>query len=373
MRTRRRALALAAAALAAAALAGCGSSDDVDGLARPGVLAREQRIRHGGRPARAGPRRARRRPLRHPAPGEANRLFIVQQSGRILIQQNGRLLGAPFLDIASSISSGGEQGLLGLAFHPQYASNGRFYVNYTNRVGRHPGGGVHPRERRTAPTRPARGRCWRSTSRSRTTTAGTSPSGPTAKLYVATGDGGSGGDPNGNGQNTDTLLGKLLRIDVDARTGGLPYGIPADNPFAVGRRPSRDLLLRAAQPVALLLRPHARRPLDRRRRPGRHRGDRLPGQGPRPRRQLRLERVRGPLARSRAPAPCAARRPCRPVAQYTHASGCSVTGGYVYRGQARPGSDRPLRLRRLLQRAACGACARARSPAACARRPGGSA
>ena len=153
MRIRRRPLGLAAAVLAAASLAGCASSDDDAGVTGTGPPA-----------GAAAPGAPRRRPpgvrlvrvrgglgdalyVTH-APGQANRLFIVQQSGRILIQDRGRMLGRPFLDISSSISSGGERGLLGLAFHPGYASNGRFYVNYTDTVGRHARRRVPARRRR---------------------------------------------------------------------------------------------------------------------------------------------------------------------------------------------------------------------------------
>ena len=139
-------------------------------------------------------------------------------------------------------------------------------------------------------------------------------------LYFGDGDGGGGGDPHGehgNGQNPDVLLGKILRIDVDTRTDGKPYGIPKDNPF-VGRAGWRagDLGARPAQPVALLVRPRQRRPLDRRRRPERV-GRGRPRQARRRRHQLRLEPLRGP-ARLR-PRHAARRRAARgPVAEYSH-------------------------------------------------------
>ena len=159
----------------------------------------------------------------------SGRLFVIEKPGAIRILQDGQLLPQPFLDIVDRVgSNGNEQGLLGLAFHPQYAQNGRFFVNYTDGNGdtviarfqvsgdlnvadpasevkllgidqpyaNHNGGGL--------------------------------AFGPDGYLYAGLGDGGSQGDPQGNGQNTDSLLGKILRMDVNS---GDAYSIPADNPF----------------------------------------------------------------------------------------------------------------------------------------------
>lgn len=159
----------------------------------------------------------------------SGRLFVIEKVGRIRIIENDQLLETPFLDISDHVgSSGNEQGLLGLVFHPQYQENGRFFVNYTDVNGdtvfarfqvssdpniadpnsevellgvdqpfaNHNGGGL--------------------------------AFGPDGFLYAGLGDGGSQGDPNGNAQNTDVLLGKMLRLDVDSAD---PYAVPADNPF----------------------------------------------------------------------------------------------------------------------------------------------
>ena len=99
--------------------------------------------------------------------------------------------------------------------------------------------------------------------------------GPDGFLYIGMGDGGSGGDPENRAQNPQELLGKILRIDVDHRTGGRQYAIPATNPYRRGGGKPEIWALGAAQPVALLVRPADRRPVDRRRRPGQRRGDRL--------------------------------------------------------------------------------------------------
>jgi len=160
-------------------------------------------------------------------PGDVGRLFVVEQTGRIWIVAGGERLGVPFLDVSGRLgASSGEQGLLGLAFHPEFSSNGFFYVNYTN-------AGRNTRVSRFV----AAGDVADAESESilleveqpfSNHNGGMLAFGPDGFLYVAMGDGGSGNDPENNGQRLDTLLGKLLRIDVD---GGPPYGIPADNPF----------------------------------------------------------------------------------------------------------------------------------------------
>ena len=163
----------------------------------------------------------------------SGRLFVVEQAGRIRLVKDGALVARPFLDITGRIASGGERGLLGLAFHPDYPADPRFFVNYTDRDG--------------------------NTIVSQFTVSGADPDlgdpdsevvlmhiaqpfanhnggavvfGPDAMLYIATGDGGSSGDPQGNGQRLDTHLGKILRIDVDVAPGSsTAYQVPADNPF----------------------------------------------------------------------------------------------------------------------------------------------
>jgi len=170
-------------------------------------------------------------PLYVTALPDDSRLFVVEQSGRIRIVKAGRLLPAPFLDLTDRVRSGGEQGLLSVAFHPRYAANGFLYVNYTDRRG---------------DTQVVRFTVSRDPDRADPASAkliltveqpfsnhngGLVMFGPDSMLYVGMGDGGSGGDPYGNGQNRATLLGKMLRLDVDR---GDPYALPRDNPF-VGR------------------------------------------------------------------------------------------------------------------------------------------
>lgn len=171
------------------------------------------------------------------APAGDARLFIVEKAGRIRITRGDSLLAQPFLDITSRVDdSSSEEGLLGLAFHPDYAQNGLFYVNYTNsedgtRVSRF-----------TVSSDPDRADAGSETvlltvgQPYENHNGGCIMFGPDRKLYIGMGDGGSGGDPHGNGQNPMTLLGALLRIDVDA---GTPYGVPSDNPF-VGNPDGRD-------------------------------------------------------------------------------------------------------------------------------------
>jgi glucose/arabinose dehydrogenase len=167
-----------------------------------------------------------------------NRLFIVEQPGRIRIARqvagNWRIT-ATFLDIRSSVLSGGERGLLGLAFHPDYASNGRFYVHYTNNAGDH----VIAEYRRGSSRRanPSSRRIVLRVNDPYENHNGGWLGFKGRYLYVAMGDGGSGGDPGNRGQRLDTLLGKILRInplDPDGN-GRRRYSVPNDNPF-VGRR-----------------------------------------------------------------------------------------------------------------------------------------
>jgi glucose/arabinose dehydrogenase len=164
------------------------------------------------------------------APGDP-RLFVIGQAGQIVIVNDGQVVGT-FLDVAKLISCCGERGLLGLAFHPQYASNGRFFVRYTD-----PAGDLRISEFHVGsdPNRadPASEKILLTIPHPNygNHNGGRIAFGPDGYLYVGTGDGGSGGDPNNHGQSLTTLLGKLLRIDVDHTTGGKPYGIPSTNPF----------------------------------------------------------------------------------------------------------------------------------------------
>jgi glucose/arabinose dehydrogenase len=265
------------------------------------------------------------------------KLYVVEQGGRIRLIDNGTLLAAPFLDISARVVSGGEQGLLGLAFPPGHAASGRFYVNYT-RIS--DGATVIARYQRTTDPDVAD-----PNSEAVLLTVpqpfanhngGQLAFGPDGFLYIGMGDGGSGGDPQNNAQNPASLLGKMLRIDVEsAPDPGLAYAIPATNPFAqtTGFR---------GEIWALGLR-----------NPWRFSFDRLTGDlyigdvG-----QGSFEEVDFQAAGSAGgenygwrimegahcfdPATCSQVGLVLPVAEYDHGQGCSITGGFVYRGQAFP-------------------------------------
>ena len=162
----------------------------------------------------------------------SGRVFVIEQPGRIRIVQDGQVLATPFLDIQERVDDGGnEQGLLGLAFHPNYEGNGFFYVNY-NRGG---GDTVIARFQVTGDPNVAdpdsEFKLMEISQPFPNHNGGGLDFGPDGYLYLGLGDGGAAGDPFGNGQSLNTLLGKVLRVDVDA---GDPYAIPSDNPFANG-------------------------------------------------------------------------------------------------------------------------------------------
>lgn len=158
-------------------------------------------------------------------------LFVLEQTGRVRIVERNLLSPRPFLDISDRVLSGGERGLLGLAFHPDFRRNGRLYVNYTRRSdgatvlaeyrrGSSPDQALHDERILIVVPQPYPNH-----------NGGMVAFGPDGYLYVGLGDGGSAGDPGNRAQNPDELLGKILRIDVDR---GDPYGVPPDNPYAQG-------------------------------------------------------------------------------------------------------------------------------------------
>lgn len=267
----------------------------------------------------------------------SGRLFVVEQAGRIWVLRDGVPTAEPFLDIIPLVGSrGNEQGLLSVAFHPAFAKNGSFFVNYTNRdgdtvVARYSVSADNPdRADHESATvlltvdQPAPNH-----------NGGLLKFGPDGYLYIGMGDGGAAGDPWGNGQSLDTLLGKLLRIDVD---GGDPYAIPPDNPF-VGQDDARPEIW------AYGLRNPWRFSFDR------ATGDLFiadVGQNAQEEINFRPASSRGgenygwDIMEGTA---CYDARTCDqtqlilPVATYGHSGaegGCSVTGGYVYRGAAFP-------------------------------------
>jgi glucose/arabinose dehydrogenase len=161
-----------------------------------------------------------------------DRLFVVEKAGAIRIIQGGALAADPFLDIRARVGSrDSEQGLLGLAFHPRYRQNGFFFVDYTDVHGNTVIARYHADPGSMTADPNSEHVILRVQQPYPNHNGGQLAFGPDGKFYIGLGDGGSQGDPNGNGQSLNTLLAKLLRIDVDAAD---PYGIPADNPFAHG-------------------------------------------------------------------------------------------------------------------------------------------
>jgi glucose/arabinose dehydrogenase len=277
-------------------------------------------------------------PLAIVAAGDGSgRLFVAEQGGRIRVIHDGSLEPTPFLDISAEIASGGERGLLGLAFHPRFPADPRVFVDYTDT-----NGDTHVSSFVVAP------------SGDRLDPGSESPIlfvkqpfanhnggallfDPQGMLLVSLGDGGSGGDPQGNGQSLSTLLGKILRIDVEHSTAGQPYGIPADNPFASGAAGARPEIWLTG------LRNPWRMSFDR------ATGDLWIGDvGQSAWEEVDVQRAGAPAGTNfgwnrmegthcfEPSTGCADASLRAPVTDYGHDLGCTVIGGGVYRGTAQP-------------------------------------
>jgi glucose/arabinose dehydrogenase len=269
-------------------------------------------------------------------PNDRRRVFVVEQAGRIVVVRAGRQLPQPFLDIRSKVTAGGEQGLLSMAFAPDYAQTGRFYVYYTERSGQEAIWEYHRANDDRADPASAR-LVLRMADPEANHNGGLMIFGPDGLMYVGTGDGGGGDDQHGargNAQSLGSLLGKILRIDP-RQSGGRAYTVPSSNPFA-GRSGAR------AEIYAYGLRNPWRFSFDR------STGDlAIADVGQDAVEEVdfvRKDRGRGANfgwrpweGRSRnfdEPAPGA----IFPVITHTHSAGfCSITGGYVVRDRGVPG------------------------------------
>ncbi|MEM9293796.1 MAG: PQQ-dependent sugar dehydrogenase [Acidobacteriota bacterium] len=265
----------------------------------------------------------------------SDRLFVVEKAGIIRIIDGGTVLPTPFLNISGLVSTTSERGLLGLAFHPDYATNGLFFVHYSNNSGattiaRYSVSSGNPDVADSASaailltvSQPASNH-----------NGGGIAFGPDGYLYIALGDGGGQNDQFGHGQNLTTLLASVLRIDVDS---GSPYSIPADNPFVGAGGSTQEEIW------AYGLRNPWRISFDR------ETGDLFIGDVG----QTRLEEVNFQPAASTGgenygwntmegtlcfspSSGCDTTGLTLPILEYTHTFGCSITGGYRYRGTAIP-------------------------------------
>lgn len=275
-------------------------------------------------------------PLAITSTGSDGRLFITLQRGVVVILDGTRILPQPFLDIRGLVLSGGERGLLSVAFHPRYRENGFFYVNYTDLSG------DTVVARYKVSSNPDLADSGSSLTLLRigqpfpNHNGGQLQFGPDGYLYIGMGDGGSGGDPENRAHNLNELLGKMLRIDVDHVSQGRPYAIPPSNPF-VGRGGAREEIWALGV-----------------RNPWRFSFDRATGDlwiadvG-----QVKWEEVHLQPAASQGgenygwrlmegahcfnPASgCNNGSLVLPVIEYNHGEGCSITGGYRYRGGRYP-------------------------------------
>lgn len=277
------------------------------------------------------------------------RLFLTEQAGRIVVWDGSRVLPAAFLDVTPLVSCCQERGLLSVAFHPRYSQTGFFFVDYTNTAG-----DTVIARYRVSTSNPDRADATSGVilltiaQPFANHNGGELQFGPDGYLYVGMGDGGSANDPMCNAQRDTSLLGKLLRIDVDSHAGSAPfYAIPSDNPFRPGGGPPNEVWAKGL------------------RNPWRFSFDRATGDlwigdvGQDAREEIDMEPrgsaggrnygwklMEGTICggggasgcSAPAPPPCGSPAYTAPVFEYPHAGGdCSVTGGYLYRGSEMPG------------------------------------
>lgn len=278
-------------------------------------------------------------------PLDPNRLVLGEQRGVLRVMLSGALLPVPFLDISDRVFQvGSEQGLLGLAFHPAYAENGRFYLNYT-------ANGVTAPEGSTVISEFTRGsdpdladasseRVLLTVAQPQANHNGGALVFRDGLLFIGLGDGGNVGDsgpghaPGGNAQALDTLLGKLLRIDVDSQSSGLPYGIPAGNMSGAGVR-GEIWSYGLRNPYRFSVDPCTRDLY-------------LADVGQNTTEEVNVEPAAAASGRNYGwrvmegsqcynAASCDKSGKTLPVAEYDHSAGCSIIGGHVYRGAKIPG------------------------------------
>jgi glucose/arabinose dehydrogenase len=251
-------------------------------------------------------------------PSEPDRVYVVEQPGRIRVIESGRLLPQPFLDIASAVQAGGEQGLLSVAFHPDYADNGLFYVDYTDLDGNTRVVEFEARGNEA----PARKRELLFVEQPYANhNGGQLAFGPDGRLYVGMGDGGSGGDPENRAQNLGERLGKLLSLDVDQRGSEWRiegYGLRNPWRFSFDRE-TGDLWIGdvgQGEWEEIDYTPQGEPGLENYGWDVFEGSHRFEDKEPNPRGRLVM-----------------------PVAEYSHDDGCSVTGGFVYRGEGIPAAQ----------------------------------
>lgn len=261
------------------------------------------------------------------APDGDDRLFVLEQPGRVRVIRDGQLLQAPYLDISGAVQSGGEQGLLGMAFHPDFASNGRFYLDFTvsggdTRVVRYTVAdpSADAASVAEADTILEVGQPFSNHN------GGMLAFGPDGRLYVSLGDGGSGGDPQGNGQDSTTVLGSIVRLTAD--------GEPApDNPFVGRAGDDRIWAYGLRNPWRFAFDPPSGTLF-------------VADVGQSDREEVNAVSVDASGVnygwnlmegtRCFAASPCDDEGLELPVLEYGHDEGCSITGGFVYRGSEIP-------------------------------------